>query len=78
MPMVSFTGAPSTDTNGSQLTVTPTSNETGTYAKVPTITASGSCTAGTVSNTGPGTYDATITMTKDNGMYVYSEVGEDH
>jgi hypothetical protein len=66
-PTVSFTGAPPSATDGSQFSVTATSNETGTYASVPTITVSGSCTVGTVRNSGQGSYQATITITKTSG-----------
>ena len=52
---------------GSMFTVTATSNEAGSNASIPTITASGSCTAGSVSNNGPGSYEATITITKNTG-----------
>ncbi|HEY4842783.1 MAG TPA: hypothetical protein VIH78_12505 [Terriglobales bacterium] len=43
-PAASFTGAPASATNGTMFTVTATSNEAGSYASVPTITASGACT----------------------------------
>ncbi|MGD0416945.1 MAG: hypothetical protein ABSA80_16415 [Terriglobales bacterium] len=66
-PTVSFTGAPATATNGSMFTVTATSNEAGSNASIPTIAASGSCTAGSVSNNGPGSYEAAITITKNTG-----------
>jgi hypothetical protein len=66
-PTVSFTGAPASATYGTMFTVTATSNEAGSYASVPTITASGACTAGSVSNNGPGSYEATITITKHTG-----------
>jgi len=65
-PTVNFTGAPATAADGTQFTVTASSNETGAYAAVPAITASGSCTAGTASGSN-GTYQATITMTKATG-----------
>jgi hypothetical protein len=64
-PTVSFTGAPGTAGDGTQFTVTATSNESGTYAVAPTITASGSCTVGSVSGSGP--YTATVTITKTSG-----------
>jgi hypothetical protein len=63
----SFTGAPSTLPGGSTFTVTASSTESGTYAVVPTITATGSCTVGTPSSNGPGSYQATVTMTKGSG-----------
>jgi uncharacterized repeat protein (TIGR03803 family) len=66
-PEVSFTGAPASAANGTMFTVTATSNESGSHASVPTITASGACTAGAVSNNGPGSYEATITITKNTG-----------
>jgi hypothetical protein len=66
-PTVSFTGAPATATNGTTFTVTATSNESGSNASVPTITALGACTAGSVSNNGLGSYEATITITKNIG-----------
>jgi hypothetical protein len=67
-PSVTFTGAPTSASNGSTFAVTASSNETGAYAAVPTITvAGGDCTVGSVSNAGPGTYQATVTMTKATG-----------
>jgi hypothetical protein len=66
-PTVSFTGAPTTATENTQFTVTATSNETGSYASVPTITATGSCSAGPISNSGPGSYQSTITITRGSG-----------
>jgi hypothetical protein len=60
-------GAPASAANGATFTVTAASNETGSAVSVPTITASGSCTAGSVSNTSPGSYQATITMDKRSG-----------
>jgi hypothetical protein len=67
-PTVTFTGAPSsgTATDGAQFTVTASSNESGTYAGVPTITASGSCEVVSISG-GPGNSQATIEMTKATG-----------
>jgi hypothetical protein len=66
MPAVNFTGAPGSSAQGTQFTVTATSNESGTYAVVPTITASGSCEV--VSNSGSlGTAQATIEITKATG-----------
>lgn len=67
-PTVTFTGAPTTAADNTQFTVTATSNETGAYASIPTITASGSCSAGAVSNSGPGSYQATITINRSSGM----------
>jgi sugar lactone lactonase YvrE len=68
-PIVSFTGAPSSATNGTSFTVTATSNETGSGAEVPTITASPAaiCGVGTVTGSGPGSYQATVTITKATG-----------
>jgi hypothetical protein len=65
-PTVSFTGAPTGAGNGTQFTVTATSNESGAYAVQPTITATGSCTVGSVSGSEP-TYTATVTVTKATG-----------
>ena len=63
-PAVTFTGAPSTAVGGSSFTVTATyPNTQGVPAEVPTIAASGSCTAGSVTGSGT-TYQSTITMTK--------------
>ncbi len=68
VPTVSFTGAPTSASNGTQFTVTATSNESGTYAVTPTITApaAGPCTVGSVSGSGPS-YTATVTITKASG-----------
>jgi len=66
-PSASFSGAPPSAANGTQFPVTASSNETGAYASVPTITVSGPCTAGAVTSLGNGSYQATITMTKNSG-----------
>jgi hypothetical protein len=67
-PTVSLTGAPASSPNGSQFTVTASSNEAGSYAATPTITATGGdCTVGSVTSTGSGSYQATVTMTKATG-----------
>ncbi len=68
-PSVSLTGAPAQATNGSSFTVTATSDESGSYASVPTITTpSTSCSVGAVTNSGPGSYQATVTMTANSGI----------
>jgi hypothetical protein len=69
-PTVTFTGAPARARNGKMFTVTAKSNEAGNNASVPTITASGSCTAGAVSNNGPGSYHAPITITRNSGTCI--------
>jgi hypothetical protein len=68
-PTVSFTGAPASAANGSNFTVTATSNEGGSYASTPTITATPAtvCTVGAVTSNGPGSYQATVTMIKASG-----------
>ena len=67
-PTVSFTGAPGTAAKSSTFTVTATSDETGTYAKVPTISGTtGVCTVGTVTSNGSGGYQATVTMKAATG-----------
>jgi len=66
-PVVSFTGAPADADQGANFTVTATSNESGSGAAVPKITATGSCTVGAATNSGPGSYQATVTMTKATG-----------
>jgi large repetitive protein len=66
-PTFGFTGAPGSAAEGTTFTVTATSNETGTYAVAPKITAAGSCTAGAVVNQGSGTYTSLITVTKASG-----------
>jgi hypothetical protein len=65
-PTISFTGAPSTAPEGTQFTVTATSNETGSDASIPTITAKGSCDVVATSNE-PGGYQATVNMTTSKG-----------
>jgi len=66
-PTTSFTGAPASEGNGQTFTVTATSDASGSGASVPAITAAGSCTVGSATETGPGTYQATVTMTKATG-----------
>ena len=67
-PTVTFTGAPATEANGSNFTVTATSDEIGSYAVVPTIMTPGTvCTVGTVTSNGSGGYQATVTMVKATG-----------
>ncbi len=66
-PTESFTGAPASASITSTFTITAASNETTGKAAVPKITASGSCTVGSATNTGPGTYQAKVTMTKSTG-----------
>ncbi|MFY9645672.1 MAG: Ig-like domain repeat protein [Terriglobales bacterium] len=66
-PLISFTGAPAQAANGTHFVVTAASNESGTGAAVPTITAAGSCTVGPVTSNGPSSYQATATMTKSTG-----------
>jgi hypothetical protein len=65
-PIVSFTEAPPSADEGSTFTVTAT-NQTSGDTSVPTITAGGSCTVGAASNTGPNSYQATVTMTRAAG-----------
>jgi hypothetical protein len=67
VPTVSFTGAPTSAVGGSSFTVTATSNETDADAAVPTITGNTVCSVGSLSNTGPGTYEATVTMLAGSG-----------
>ncbi len=68
-PVVSFTGAPSTANKGDTFNVTATSNETGSLAVVPKITVTGGvCKVGAATNVGPGSYQATVTMTGASGM----------
>jgi hypothetical protein len=65
-PVVNLNGVPSGAAEGTQFTVTATSNESGTYAVVPTITASGACEV--ISSSGsPGNSQATIQMIKATG-----------
>ncbi len=67
-PTVTFTGAPATEANGSNFTVTATSDESGSDAVAPTITTPGTvCTVGTVTSIGSGGYQATVTMVKATG-----------
>jgi Bacterial Ig-like domain (group 3) len=68
-PTVSFTGAPTSASNGSNFTVTATSNESGTYAVAPTITTTTGtvCSVGALTSNGPGSYQATVTMVKASG-----------
>jgi hypothetical protein len=68
-PAVSFTGAPASALDETSFTVTATSNETGPYAVVPTISASPGnvCALGAVTNSGPGSYQATVTVIKASG-----------
>ena len=68
-PTVSFTGAPASEAKGSTFTVTASSNESGPYAKVPTIAASPSnvCSVGAVSSNGSDGYQATVTMKAATG-----------
>jgi hypothetical protein len=65
-PIVSFTGAPATITHGNTFTVDATSNESGAYVSVPTITTSTGtvCTVGTVTPDVSGGYQATVTTIK--------------
>jgi hypothetical protein len=65
-PMASFTGAPANADNGSTFIVTA-SNQTSGDPSVPKITAGGSCTVGAPTNTGPGSYQATVTMSRATG-----------
>jgi hypothetical protein len=67
VPTVSFTGAPASASEGSNFTVTASSNETTGADAVPKITAGGSCSIGTANNTGPGAYQATVTISKAAG-----------
>jgi adhesin/invasin len=68
VPTVTFTGAPSSESNGSSFTVTATSNESG-IVSIPTITTTTgtACTVGAVTNNGPGSYQATVTISKATG-----------
>ncbi|MFZ1918222.1 MAG: Ig-like domain repeat protein, partial [Terriglobales bacterium] len=67
-PTVTFTGAPATEANGSNFTVTATSDESGSGAVAPTITTPGTvCTVGAVTSIGSGSYQATVTMVKATG-----------
>lgn len=68
-PTVSFTGAPASANNGTSFTVTAASNESGSYAVVPTITTTTGtvCSVGLVTSNGPGSYQATVTMTRATG-----------
>ncbi len=68
-PTVSFTGAPATAIALTQFIVTAASNETGPYAVVPTITATPHtvCNVGAVTNNGPGSYQATVTIISGSG-----------
>ncbi len=68
-PVISFTGAPASASNGTSFTVTATSNESGSVS-VPTITAmpAAVCSVGTVTSSGPGSYQASVTMLKATGM----------
>ena len=68
-PTVSLTGAPASAAKSSTFTVTATSNESGPYAKVPTITVSPTnvCSVGAVTSDGSGGYQATVTMKAATG-----------
>jgi uncharacterized repeat protein (TIGR03803 family) len=60
-PTVTFTGAPSTAASGATFMVVASSTND---PSIPTITASGACTVGGATETGTGTYQATVTMKK--------------
>ncbi len=66
-PTVTFTGAPATAPNGATFTVTAASNESGSDAVIPTLTSTGPCTLSAVTNIGPGSYQATVTMSAAKG-----------
>jgi sugar lactone lactonase YvrE len=66
-PTVSLSGAPGSASKGTSFLVTATSNESGPGAVIPKITATGSCTVGPATNVGPGSYAATVTITKATG-----------
>ncbi|MGB8011994.1 MAG: Ig-like domain-containing protein [Terriglobales bacterium] len=68
-PVGSFTGAPADASNGTNFTVTATSNESGIYISVPSITTTTSlvCSVGAVTSNGSGGYQATVTMIKATG-----------
>ena len=67
-PVVSFTGAPGSAAKNSTFMVTASSNETGTAAKVPTITATPSsvCSIGSVTDGGTSA-QATVTVKAATG-----------
>lgn len=68
-PTVGFTGAPSIAASGVTFAVTASSDESGSRAKAPTITASPgrACSIGPVSSIGSGNYQATVTMNANSG-----------
>ena len=68
-PTLTFSGAPTSAGNGTNFTVTASSNETGTLVSVPTITTTTGtvCTVGAVTTDGMGNYQATVTMIKATG-----------